>query len=126
METPEPFVIEYSTDLRQRLTHKYVGTCRDLDEWEPIGALTILSTVTLPVEDDDICEPRTQRHMIVVDEAAESKGDEMVTKALHAEFTQAGCSHDYDCCGCRSYSTGRVQKLTGRLWCVEVHSSRNY
>ena len=54
--------------------------------------------------------------------------DDVIKRALKDTFTKAGCSHDYDCCGCRSTYVTSVTyvDLENRKWVVLTHSSRNY
>lgn len=116
--------ITYTNTLSRRLTQKYVGTYRHLDEWQEIGSYTVLSTDTTPGK--DLEESLTSVHMVLIDEEADKAGVVQIDRALHDEFTVSDCHHDYDCCGCRSFRTHEAKPITGRLWCVTVHSSRNY
>lgn len=114
-----------SEALCVRKTHKYVGTWKHLDEHECIGSLDVRSTRTEMDESDDGCEPMSQEHLVIV-KPNEGVSDEAITGALQDHFSSHGCSHEYDCCGCRSYSVSSVHKLSGEYWLVTVGSTRNY
>jgi len=51
---------------------------------------------------------------------------EEIKNALGDHFSAWGCAHEYDCCGCRSYTAHLVQELGHGYWRVLVSSSRNY
>ena len=109
--------------LSIRVTNKYVGRYRHLDQWQEIGTYEILKSHTVCTDEEDICEPQLTTHEVLV---TSSSPEADVRKALDSEFTLAGCAHDWDCCGCRSFHTRKTERVTGDLWCVEVSSSRNY
>lgn len=131
-------------DLAIRLTHTYVGTYQHLDKWQSVGSFDELGRRELPLTDeeaDDCCDP--QRHEVFClvrfdEEAALAfRGERycnmprdqwrraMIARALAQAFTSHGCAHEYDCCGCRSYSA-EAAPLSGDVWRVVVSSSRNY
>lgn len=114
--------------LELRKTHKYVGTYRDLDEWEQVGKMRIAATSNKECDhEDDACEPWLHEHFIEVRVARGRKWQSnTINQALHDAFTAWGCHHEYDCCGCRSYMTSKVEYLGQNYWRVLVSSSRNY
>jgi hypothetical protein len=112
--------------LSLRLTHSYVGTWQHLDKWEGLGSIDEIGSRELPLneeQENDHCEPKGREVFCLVTSEAE---DAKIICALHDTYTQWGCSHEYDCCGCRSYTAQDVKRVTGNLWRVEVWSSRNY
>lgn len=121
-----------SHDLSIRLTKKYVGTYSHLDDWESIGSFKVLASNTVDhnTEDDceepDVCEPQTTTAFVEVQAPGET--EERIRQALRETNTKAGCHHEHDCCGCRSYyvSDEGIEHLKGAIWRVTITSSRNY
>lgn len=136
-------------DLKKRLTFGYVGTYQHLDKWETLGMLDEIGQRELPLSEEeqaDICEPK--RHevfaVLTLDPAAGTYDrwtkiqpadkdldyhiwlEKEIQTALCHTYSRQGCAHEYDCCGCRSHSASSAQRVTGNLWRVEIHSSRNY
>lgn len=114
------------TTLSRKLTNRYVGTCDHLDAWQDIGEAAILSQSSLDGVPEDICEPVLTTLLVQVhpEEGIDPGGDE-VGAALRDSHTRAGCHHEYDCCGCRSYHA-RPTHLKDGFWMVEIQSSRNF
>ena len=135
-------------DLDVRLARGYVGTYQHLDKWMHIGSIDEIGSREIPLnteEEGDICGPLRRELFVIVkidsaddiharwlDEPSDpdAKYDEWVEqqikRGLHDTYTQSGCHHEYDCCGCRSYHAGDIQRVTGDLWRVVMSSSRNY
>lgn len=128
-------------DLSVRLTDKYVGEYQHLDQWATIGEYERIATGEHPSDDpDDYCESVTYYHTIRVTPdpttsiAYDAAGkpiflhrDETIRRALLDSFTDWGCAHDWDCCGCRSFLASSAHRLgDSDLWTVIVHSSRNF
>lgn len=113
-------------DLSLRVSHRYVGTWRHLDQWRVIGVYNKIKSETINSDatSEDICEPLDHVHSVQV--IAAGATDEDIVKALTSEFTMVGCSHEWDCCGCRSYYANQVSKMADGRWEVRVHSSRNF
>jgi hypothetical protein len=113
-------------ELNKRITRNYVGTYQHLDEWELVGTINEIGSKEIPQSEDDkadLCEPHAHTVYAVV---TSDKPDSVVSAALHDTYTQAGCAHDYDCCGCRSFYASGAKRVTGDLWQVTVSSFRNY
>jgi hypothetical protein len=113
--------------LQLRLTHVYADTWRHEDKYENIGEYSIRTKDTyIKVEEDgstDITEPMKVIYLIDV----ESKADQLdVRRALAEMFTNIGCHHEYDCCGCRSFYAKAFPQDYNGLYRVEVNSMRNY
>jgi hypothetical protein len=112
--------------LSLRLTHTYVGTYQHLDKWEDLGTVDEIGTRELPPSEEDkadMTEPLGRELFALVKSEAP---EDQIRRALEDTYTSQGCAHDYDCCGCRSFSATDVKRVTGDLWRVEIHSSRNY
>lgn len=113
-------------ELSLRLTNTYVGSWQHLDKWESLGSVDEIGQRQLPLSDDqqgDITDPKGVEIFALVSSEAP---DDKIARALHDSYTSWGCSHEYDCCGCRSYSAREVKRVTGNLWRIEVWSSCNY
>ena len=108
--------------LELRKTRKYVGTYAHLDEWEDIGSFEHVITGSPIHDEDDYCEGYTVKHLVSVTSSA---SPEDIKEALINSNSRHGCAHEYDCCGCRSYSA-EVEHLRGELWLLTIRSSRNY
>lgn len=116
-------------ELSKRLTHTYVGTYQHLDKWQWLGSVDEIGSRELPdaePDEADPCEPRAREVFVLVKDVADDVSESDIRQALHDTYTSWGCAHEYDCCGCRSYRAGDVERVTGNLWRVEVFSSRNY
>ena len=119
--------------LELRLTHKYVGTYQDMDEWKTIGEYEVLSSQKWkPMEEEDFdpTEPIMNYYEVaVIPHGLEYKAEE-IHQALKDSFTQVGCHHEYDCCGCRSFYASKpeflYQKEDGLHYRIVVNSYRNY
>lgn len=132
--------------LSLRLTHIYVGTYRHLDKWLEIGTFDELGRRELPLpaeDEDDPCEPRKHELFVFVKPSPELHelwlqhkpaaseldafrfGERKIAQALRDMHTSHGCAHDWDCCGCRSYSA-EAERFSGDVWRVVVSSSRNF
>lgn len=118
-----------SFPLAVRTSHRYVGSCRGLDNWDNIGLGLISSTrgcLRTEEAENDPCDPRTVLHIVKVQVSAFTPLD-TIKQALRDYFQQVGCHHEYDCCGCWSHRVRGVRRLgNDRRWAVMVSSSRNY
>lgn len=112
-------------ELLKRKTHKYVGTYQHLDEWDEIGETTELSRKIVCEDTSEIEHPITEEAHVLVD-APKGTLPSDIRSALMDSYTMSGCHHEWDCCGCRSYRATEAKRVTGRLWCVRISSSRNY
>jgi hypothetical protein len=119
--------------LQRRVTHKYVGSYQHEDEWENVGEFTILSTQKWKIveeEDEfDPTEPLKVVHTLLVVPNEEATLED-ISIALKDTFTQVGCHHEYDCCGCRSYYAGKPDYSfadeDGLHYELTISSYRNY
>lgn len=114
----------YWEALEVRITHKYVGTWRHLDEWRSIGSMVELSRYELNAE-DDFTEPATTAILVKV-EYGKGVTYKQVFQALDSHYSSAGCDHEHDCCGCRSYDCDEWHRLDKQFCIVVVSSSRNF
>lgn len=122
--------------LELRVTHKYVGTYQHEDEWKTLGEYEVLSSQKWrPVEEDkegeyDITDPIKHYYEVAVIPYGATYDAEEVRQALKDSFTQVGCHHEYDCCGCRSFYASNPEFLyqaeDGIHYRITVNSYRNY
>ena len=120
-------MVDTNMELQIRRTHKYVGPYNHLDDWDTIGSAIVIKSQTedtQPDDDFDPCEPKKHVHLVHVE--APGASDEQIKQALLDSFDHQGCSHEYDCCGCRSYSSDEAIPHAGSVWQVIVYSSRNF
>lgn len=109
----------HKLNVYQRLTHRYVDSCRHLDDSK------FLATVS-------VTPPRLVRDVTDYDDGGTyllhvraPAGAPNLTGALRDTLSHHGCSHEYDCCGCRSVSA-RVRKVSARDYVVTQNVSFNY
>jgi len=116
--------------LEIRKTHKYVGEYSHMDEWETIGEVKVTARAVMEWnpdyvdEEDAIEDPQTITYFVEVESFTPLQSD--VEQALRDKYTNWGCAHEYDCCGCRNYMVTDVVKRDAGRYIVIVHSSRNY
>jgi hypothetical protein len=107
--------------LSLRLTHRYVGTFRHLDEWRYLGAAKVTpGRIVDPGNGYD--EGRTYIRWATLPPGVDR---DAACRALVDTFSRWGCAHEYDCCGCASYTT-RVLHRHGRRVVLETRVSYNY
>lgn len=116
--------------LELRMTHKYVGSYQHEDMWKAVGTFEVTHTEKwrlVQEEEGDPTNPLKHIYQVMVSPSEEATVEE-VRQALQDSFTQVGCHHEYDCCGCRSFYATRPVQLSDDnfLWQVEVNSWRNY
>lgn len=107
--------------LELRLTHRYVGTWKHLDEWRDVG--TAMLTPPRTVRDSEDFDDGG----VYVRWATLPRGvdRDAACRALEDTMSSHGCSHEYDCCGCASYST-RVLHRHGRRVVLQTRVTYNY
>jgi hypothetical protein len=111
--------------LQLRKTHRYVGTFQHEDEWEDVGTFRIIARgEVIDGAEDDYCEPTSQVLIAEVD-AKDGIASREIKTALENSHTRAGCHHEWDCCGCRSYHA-TAEHIGGVTWRITVTSSRNF
>jgi len=108
-------------DLSVRVTHRYVGTYRHLDEWRDVGTAT-LTPARLVREAEDFDEGGTYLRW-----ATFPRGQDIDAsiRAVEDVLTSSGCAHEWDCCGCPSVYT-RVKHRHGRRAVFETRVTYNY
>jgi hypothetical protein len=111
--------------LELRVTRKYVDSWKHLDEHRYLGSFEMLSSKHKDGDPEDCCEPMVHKHTVRV-KAGKGVPLSDIKQALHDEFTVWGCSHEHDCCGCRSYAVRTVRKQLDGTFVVFVGSSRNF
>lgn len=108
-------------NLSIRLTHRYVGTHAHNDRWDFLGDLKVTPARVVDAG-NGIDDAGT-----VVRYARIRRSDDfrLLQRAIEDTMSRHGCSHDYDCCGCASYST-RVTRIRPRLLLIRTRVGRNY
>lgn len=110
--------------LELRLTHRYVGEYQHLDDWSELGRFDVLAHSIVITDDEDICEPQRETLLVCV-ETYQPEPKDRIELALAQSNTAWDCGHEYDCCGCRSYSA-QAKHLGHNRYEVTIDSSRNY
>lgn len=129
--------------LSQRRTHKYVGTYAYLDKWRDVVEVKLvrgrkISALT------DLAQRMGVRHGRNMDQVWNrldaSDGPAYVHKvvaprgwtdhkalirALEDTYSRHGCHHEYDCCGCASYSA-EARHIRGREYSLRIDVGYNY
>ena len=108
-----------------RKTHKYVGTWKHLDDHEYLGVAKVLRGRELVQPLAYYEEPShgpVRLFSVIVPRGVDRKKWE---HALTDTFSSWGCSHEYDCCGCASYSA-RVRFVSKRRAVVHQSTTYNY
>jgi hypothetical protein len=103
-----------------------------MDEWRKIGTLEAVAGGALTDEPtpedgyDDGSRGTTFAHIVKVKRDNKRVTDKDVRQALRDTFTYSYCTHEHDCCGCRSYHAYDVHKQSYvDAWVVIQTSSRN-
>ena len=109
--------------MERRLTHRYVGTYSHLDRWADVSPQPARLTPARMVEESNGYDDGGTYHRwatlpVGVDRSA-------AVRALEDTLSRQGCAHEYDCCGCVSFST-RVKHRHGRRVLLVTRVSANY
>jgi len=91
-------------DVYLRLTHKYVGTFKDLDDHAYIGEVKVLGRRKVNQPEAYYEEPSHGPVYVMRVIVPKTWNRKIWTQALHDAFSRHGCAHEYDCCGCANYS----------------------
>ena len=107
--------------LSVRVTHRYVGTYRHLDEWRDVGTAT-LTPARLVREAEGYDDGGTYIRW-----ATFPRGQDIDAsiRAVEDTLTSSGCAHEWDCCGCASVYT-RVLHRHGRRAVFKTSVTYNY
>lgn len=111
--------------LEIRKTNEYVGTFSHLDEWESVGSCDVLDMETTYLDTSDPCDPCNITLEVQVT-AKDGTTDDDIIKAIKHSFSNSGCHHEHDCCGCISTYVQDVKKTSPNHFTVTQHNSRNY
>lgn len=120
----------HAQSIELRKTRTYVGTFQHLDEWQEIGTAEIYMTEAKHVGDDDgeepdFTEPMVQHGLVHFTKLNDGVTQAQVLQALRDSFTKNDCHHEYDCCGCRSF-TASAKHVAGPVYKLTIGSSRNF
>lgn len=138
----------YKTSLELRVTQRYVGTYQHLDQWETLAIAKVLGTRKVFDPEQvtrrwykarglskaeirhqmaryyqDASEGQTVVFYVVVKHKPGQRDD--IMQAIHDSFSRRGCAHEWDCCGCASYSATATH-YRGNEFKVEVTTSYNF
>ena len=108
-------------NLEIRESHKYVGTCQNLDDWRPIGSVVTILRRTGKEKSFD--GSRTDYLYVQV---TSDQYETDIRQALQDMHTSIGCACEHDCCGCASQRVGRIKELDRNVWVIRLHISYNY
>lgn len=111
------------TVLRLRKTHRYVGEYQHLDRWQRIGTAKLLPERLVREPGDDIADNGTYLRTAVIPAGQDPDAS---ARALVDVLTMHGCSHEYDCCGCMSWTTRVVRRIGKRRFVLATDYSRNF
>lgn len=116
----------YLINLYERKSFHYIDAYKHLDKEVWLGTAKVL--VRKRSRDDcdesyDYEERNTTRYSIQL--PPHNTKPSVIRNALYNQFAGSSCTHEYDCCGCRSYYAN-VKQVSHRRWSVVVTSSRNY
>lgn len=115
----------FTTTLELRKTRRYVGTYQHEDEWETVCPVKRLATKTFPPRRDDYDVGPTYVFRLVLPFRPTRAQNRQVLQAIHDSFSRFGCHHEYDCCGCASFSANG-ERVGTREYRVVMHTSYNY
>jgi hypothetical protein len=108
--------------LERRLTHRYVGTYRHLDRWRSLGGVARITPYREVDAGNGYDEGGTYVRWATLPRGVDR---DAACRALEDALSRWGCAHEYDCCGCASYTT-RVQHRHGRRVVLKTRVSYNY
>ena len=109
--------------LERRLTHHYVGTYAHLDVWDYVSPEPALLTPMREIEPGNgYDEGGTYVRWATLPRGVDRT---QAVRALEDALSRWGCAHEWDCCGCASYST-RVLHRHGRRVVLQTRVTYNY
>lgn len=110
------------TFLEVRETHRYVGTWSHLDAWTDIGTARITPFRRVREGRGDPSDGGT---LVAFARIPRGQDRDASKRALTDTFSKWGCSHEHDCCGCRSTSA-EVLPISQRKFLIRQHVTYNY
>lgn len=109
--------------VNKRLTRKYRDGFSHEDRWEHLGVLKV-TPARVVQEGNRYDEGDTYVRFARISNISR-EGFKLLKRGLMDTLNTSGCTHDWDCCGCASYST-RVQRVAPRLVLIRTRVSYNY
>lgn len=109
----------YTTNLYRTLSREYSATRMNPSEYVATAKVLGASRIE-PADDFDVGDTVFFR---VVANSKDRTRD--LTVAVRDTFSQGGCDHDYDCCGCGT-SYADVQRVGARVYRVKLSTYYNY
>lgn len=113
-----------SEPLSLRLTRTYVGQWDYLDRWREIGLVTLTMGEPQHTNEEDVSDPTTVEGFAEVQTYA-PEHPRRIEEALTHTYSKSGCDHEYDCCGCRSF-TASAEHVGQNVYRLTICSSQNY
>jgi hypothetical protein len=108
-------------NLAKQLTHHYVGTYSHLDKWRDVGT-AVLTPEKVVREGESFDDGGTYIRWATL---PRGQNRDASVRALVDSLSRHGCAHEWDCCGCASWST-RVLHRHGRRVVLKTTVSFNY
>lgn len=105
--------------VSRRKTFRYVESY--LDDWEDLGVLKH-TPIKRVADGNGIDEEGAYTRWVKI--PAGARASEFI-RDIEDTLTRVGCSHEYDCCGCRSWRTYFIRR-NGRKLLFKTYVTRNY
>ncbi len=113
--------------VEKRNTSRYIDAYSHLDEWGPeFITIKVLAARRKPIDEDSWeGEGETTGKVVVMSNPYNLNRDE-IRNMLYSHFSQSGCNHEYDCCGCMSTYASVYKLRKPREFRVDLSFRRNY
>lgn len=103
----------------------YTSAFQHLNHETPIAVVKVLGPRFLRYG-HDLEETVTSRVCLTIKRLYGNPTVDQIKLAIRQTFGGSHCSHEYDCCGCRSYYVSKIRKIKPHTWIFTVTSSRNF
>lgn len=111
-----------SVRIEKRVTNKYRDAWRHLDTWKELGYI-VLTNQRVVEEGNNYDEGNTYVQFCRIPAGANVR--ELIQGIRETMGSRSRCRHEYDCCGCASYSV-TVKRYGRRQLMVRTRVSYNY
>lgn len=108
-----------------RLTHRYVGTYKHEDKWRDLGRVKV-TPARVTQEPRDYDDGGAYVRWATLPSGLSREDRRELMRGLEDTLTSQGCSHEYDCCGCRSDLTYAYPTRNPRRVRLVTQVSFNY
>lgn len=109
--------------ISKRTTHKYRDGWSHEDRWQYLGALK-LTPAKVTEEGNRYDDGDTYVRFARIPNIS-SKGFKLLKRGIQDTMGGSRCRHEFDCCGCASYSV-KVERVRPRLVLIRTRVSYNY